>query len=181
LRAWENHRLNDLSLVADQHRRRNLLSTGFRALREARLSFDGRYLSLAMMPFARDVFAAWRARSRNVFRDQPDQTYARKVLRRLLHAWKYRTTEVACRASLFCVRWRIDGLLRSALLAWHSHARAASRYRRHWEDRQVQAQRLQRIYSVQDGNSPSGVAQHLTENDPLSSDATSLQTAIYSR
>jgi len=184
LRAWENHRLNDLSFVADQHRRRNLLSTAFGALREARLSFDGRYLSLAVMPFARNVFAVWRARSRNVFRDQPDQMYARKVLRRLLHAWKYRTTEVACRASLFWVRWRIDGLLRSALLAWHSHAQAASRYRRHWEDRQVQAQRLQRIYSVPDGNSPSltlGVAQHLTENEPLSSDSTSVQTVIYSR
>lgn len=184
LRAYENHRLNDLSLVADQYRRRNLLSTAFGALREARLSFDGRYLSLTMIPFARNVFAAWRARSRFVFREQPDQMYAQKVLRRLLHAWKYRTTEVACKASLFWVRWRIDGLLRSALVAWYSHARAASRYRRHWEDRQVQAQRLQRIYSVRDGNSLSltlGVAQHQTENEPLSSDSTSIQTVIYSR
>ena len=183
IRGWEEHHINDLTLVADQYRRRALLATAFKALQNARLSFDGRYLSLGMIPFARHVFAAWRAHSRSRFRDHPNQVYARNVLRRLLYAWKHWTTDLACRASLFWVRWRIDGVVRCMFVAWRSHAKVSSQYRRQWEEREAQAERLRLMYCSRDENVlPFSEVRHDSQMESMSSESpTTHQTVIYSR
>ena len=135
----EDRRRGMLQLAAEGLRERHLLSTAFRALRnEAAWTRDRE----SYQPLARAALVAWRILT--AASEARAVTVATRrhcdlgMLQRSFMAWRNAATAVACRVSVFYLKWQNDSPMRRALKAWQ----AAVAETKKWEALRAEAEAM---------------------------------------
>lgn len=133
-----------LALAAEGQRERRLLSSAFRALRDEAAWSRERD---SYRPLARAALVAWRllAAASEVHAANAAARHHRDyiLLQRAFTAWRGAATIVACRVSVFYLKWQNDWPIRRALQAW----RAAVDERKKWEALRAEAEAMRSRHS----------------------------------
>jgi len=150
----EERRDGVLALAADSIHKRTLLFLAFTALRkEAEWGNEReRYL-----PLAHALLLSWREAtltSRSHMASLAAQRhYEDSLLSKVLTVWRDKSTAIACRVSVFYLKWQIDQKRRLVLAAW----RQVIAEKRKWESRRVGAEALRSKHSSPVASGPLAV------------------------
>lgn len=173
----ESRRWNMLSLAANNKYERMLLTKAFAALRESSLMATHNLCPQEeRLPMTRVAFIAWKAvhvRSEgNVALEMARRHHAKVVAGRTLQIWRNYATAMACRVSMFWMRWRVDDPCKRALQVW----RQIVTQKRRWESRRLKALSLQQRVSG-DGPPPSHAGTVNTSSASFSGEASCSRSA----
>ena len=151
----EERRDGVLALAAETTHEITLLTTAFTALKkEVKWANEKE----SYLPLTHAALLSWREAtltSRSHLRSLAAQHHYENALKqRVFNTWNSHATAIACRVSVFYLKWRVDQRRRSVLAAW----RQVLSDRRKWEVRRAGAEALRSKHS-----SPSGTPQGLTE------------------
>jgi hypothetical protein len=156
----EERRDGALDLAAESTRERSLLATAFTALRkEAEWATEKE----SYLPLAHASLLSWREAtltSRSHMASlAAQQHYEDNLKKKVLTVWSGYATVVACRVSVFYVKWQLDERRRAVISAW----RNVIAERQKWESRRAEAEILRNKHSSPGVDSIQAVGAAVTE------------------
>jgi hypothetical protein len=140
----EERRDGVLALAADSTRERALLTSAFTALKKEAEWANERD---SYLPLAHALLLSWREAALSsrsyMISLAAQQHYEDSLKEKVLTVWRDNSTAIACRVSVFYLKWQVDQRRKSVLAAW----RQVLAEKQKWESRRVEAEALRSKHS----------------------------------